>query len=239
MKTQNNDQVTPTETAEILRLAEQTLNAGVGGDFVELGCYRGDTSVLLGKLLQKSPNQPLDRPVENPVENSQTPLSQTSPKHLWIYDSFAGLPEKTREDASGAGANFKAGELLVTKREVIEKLRKHGLKTASRLPEPTDPQTGVPQPSVIVKKAWFDDLGPDDLPEKIAFAFCDGDLYSSIKTSLNLVKTRLTEKGIIIAHDYNNPELPGSARAVDEFLRGNPDFRLKVHYTLAILAKKC
>ena len=240
---QLNDQVTPAETAEILRLAAQALaDNPEEGDFVELGCYRGDTSVLLGKLLQKSPSQPLDRPVENPVENSQMPpsrTSQASPKHLWIYDSFSGLPEKTREDASGAGANFKAGELLVTKREVIEKLRKHGLKTASRLPEPTEPQAGAPQSSVIVKKAWFDDLGPDDLPEKIAFAFCDGDLYSSIKTSLNLVKTRLTEKGIIIAHDYNNPELPGSARAVDEFLRGNPDFRLKVHYTLAILTKKC
>ena len=46
-----NDQVTPAETAEILRLAEQSLEAE--GDFVELGCYRGDTSVLLGKLLQK------------------------------------------------------------------------------------------------------------------------------------------------------------------------------------------
>ncbi len=236
MKALINDQVTPAETAEILRLAAQALaNNPEEGDFVELGCYRGDTSVLIGKLLQKSPAPPLDRS----VENSQMPPSQTSPKHLWIYDSFVGLPEKTREDASGAGANFKAGELLVTKREVIEKLRKHGLKTASRLPEPTEPQAGALQSSVIVKKAWFDDLGPDDLPEKIAFAFCDGDLYSSIKTSLNLVKTRLTEKGIIIAHDYNNPELPGSARAVDEFLRGNPDFRLKIHYTLAILTKKC
>lgn len=202
-----NDQVTPAETAEILRLAEQALASNAEGDFVELGCYRGDTSVLLGKLLQNSPNR------------------------LWIYDSFAGLPEKTREDASGAGANFKAGELFVTKREVIEKLRKHGLKTSSN----PIPDTY----SVIVKKAWFDDLADQDLPEKIAFAFCDGDLYSSIKTSLRLVVPRLASQGIIIVHDYNNPELPGSARAVDEFLRAHPVFCLKIHYTLAILTKKC
>lgn len=240
-----NDQVTPAETAEILRLAEQALASGTEGDFVELGCYRGDTSVLLGKLLQKlqssknsssSPPFHLTRPtksptkssVENPVENSQL---STSSKRLWIYDSFAGLPEKTREDASGAGANFKAGELFVTKREVIEKLRKHGLKTSSN----PIPDTS----SVIVKKAWFDDLTDQDLPEKIAFAFCDGDLYSSIKTSLKLVAPRLASQGIIIVHDYNNPELPGSAHAVDEFLRAHPDFRLKIHYTLAILTKKC
>ena len=194
-KSHHNDQVTSAETAEILRLAEQCL--GVAGDFAELGCYRGDTSVLLGRLLQGTT------------------------KRLWAYDSFAGLPEKTAEDHSGAGANFQAGELFVTKREVIEKLRRAGLR------------------NVVVKKAWFDQLTDADLPAEIAFAFLDGDLYGSIKTSLRLVTPRLNSKGIMIVHDYNNPELPGSARAVDEFLHSHPEFSLKVHHTLAILAKKC
>ena len=190
-----NDQVTPAETTAILQLAEQCLDTA--GDYVELGCYRGDTSVLLGKLLQKST------------------------KRLWIYDSFAGLPAKTPEDSSGAGANFQAGELLVSKREVVDKLRRANLK------------------NIIVKKAWFSELEDADLPTQIAFAFCDGDLYDSIKTSLRLVVPRRAGQGIIIVHDYNNPELPGSARAVDEFLRAHSEFRLKVHYTLAILTKKC
>lgn len=191
------------------------------------------------EIAQPTPRPPCGEPCGKLPNATVSNLSSLTETPLDLRFLRRPPREDQGEDASGAGANFKAGELLVTKREVIEKLRKHGLKTASRLPEPTNPQTGTLQPSVIVKKAWFDDLGPDDLPEKIAFAFCDGDLYSSIKTSLNLVKTRLAEKGIIIAHDYNNPELPGSARAVDEFLRGNPDFRLKVHYTLAILTKKC
>lgn len=270
-----NDQVTPNETAEILRLAEQAFMNNAEGEFVELGCYRGDTSVLLAKLLQKLQKLPSNSPrlsvtavenhvekyAKNPVENSQIesdehsktaehptpvgPPEPASPRCLWIYDSFAGLPEKTREDASGAGANFKAGELLVTKREVIEKLRKHGLKTSSSslsstTSAPAKNQNSTTQQalfSVIVKKAWFDDLTEQDLPGQIAFAFCDGDLYSSIKTSLRLVEPRLTEQGIIIVHDYNNPELPGSARAVDEFLKTHPDFTIKFHYTLAILKR--
>lgn len=192
-----NDQVTPQETTEILRLAEQC--SALEGDFVELGCYRGDTSVLLGKLLAKT--------------------DQNSAKHLWIYDSFAGLPAKTTEDSSGAGRNFQEGELLVTKREVVQKIRRAGLH------------------NVIIKKAWFDQLTDSDLPSRIAFAFLDGDLYASIKTGLKLVVPRLTEQGIIIVHDYNNPELPGSARAVDEFLRSHSQFRLQVHYSLAVLTK--
>jgi len=265
-----NDQVTPSETTEILRQAERALVAE--GDFVELGCYKGTTSVLLGQLLQRHEStvensafacgKPVEKSHENvenlcktplnPVENFQSQLSnpsqisaqskahpqskvqlqpqqspnlqnsshsQSSIRRLWIYDSFAGLPEKTREDSSGAGANFQPGELLVTKREVIDKLRKSGLK------------------NVIVKKAWFDQLQDTDLPSKIAFAFCDGDLYASIKTSLRLVLPRLSPQGIIIVHDYNNPELPGSARAVDEFLRAHPDFQLRVVHTLAILTR--
>ncbi len=192
-----NDQVTPAETSEILHQAEQVLAQGVAGDFVELGCYRGDTSVLLGKLLQ----------------------AQSPDRRLWIYDSFAGLPAKTAEDSSSAGANFQAGELFVTKREVIDNLRKNQLK------------------NVIVKKAWFNDLQDKDLPKEIAFAFCDGDLYSSIKTSLFLVTPRLADKGTIIIHDYNNPELPGSARAVDEFLKKQPSFKLQIRHTLAILSR--
>lgn len=236
-----NDQVTPQETAALLDLANQALS--VPGDFVELGCYRGDTSILLGQLLQKAarPLYPCGKAVENsgktsihPVENSckNPPASvENLCKTLWIYDSFAGLPEKTREDASGAGTNFQSGELFVTKREVTDKLRRHGLKVSSH------PLTGTS--SIIVKKAWFDQLQAADLPDRIAFAFCDGDLYSSITTSLQLVLPRLSPQGIIVVHDYNNPELPGSARAVDSFLKTHPDFTLKVHYTLAILTKKC
>lgn len=256
-----NDQVTSAETAEILRLATKCLSAA--GDFAELGCYRGDTSVLLGQLLaknQKSSGQfstenqtSCGKPVENyqksvdfasksaknfseNVENFSNPVEKlckttnppllnnqsaqpSSEKKLWIYDSFAGLPEKTREDLSGAGQNFRAGELLVTKREVIAKLRRANLH------------------NVMIKKAWFDELTPQDLPSQIAFAFLDGDLYQSIKVSLQLVAPLLSEQGIVIVHDYNNPKLPGSARAVDEFLRAHPNFRLSQKHALAILTR--
>lgn len=216
-----NDQVTPKETAVILELAEKCLP--VEGDFVELGCYRGDTSVLLGKLLAKN-SVSCGKPVDNLCKTTSQAVEnqcKTPERHLWIYDSFAGLPAKTTEDASGAGQNFRAGELFVTKREVIEKLRRANLR------------------NVIVKKAWFDQLTDHDLPAQIAFAFLDGDLYSSIKTSLKLVAPRLQNRGIMIVHDYNNPELPGSSRAVDEFLRTHPSYHLTVRHTLAVLQSKC
>ncbi len=164
---------------------------------MELGCYKGDTSLLLASLL-----------VENPVENSA--------KRLWIYDSFEGLPEKGSEDDSALGVDFKKGELLVTKREVKERFLRAGL------------------PVPVMKKAWFSDLTGSDLPESIALAFLDGDLYESIKDSLRLVEPKMNERSIIIVHDYNNPALPGVAKAVDEWLT-NKAYKLEVFQSMAIL----
>ena len=205
-------QVTARETEILLQELTKTLTHNIPGDVVEFGCYKADTSVLYQKLLESMGHGGAFQP-----ENQ---AAQASQKTLWLYDSFEGLPAKTREDNSAAGDAFQAGELLVTKREVIEKFKKMGL----RLPK--------------IKKAFFDDLDIIyDIPEKISYAFLDGDLYQSIKTSLRLVTDKMSQGGVIIVHDYNNPELPGSARAVDEWLKSHQVkvASLRVAETLAII----
>ena len=205
-------QVTARETEILLQELTKTLNNNVPGDVVEFGCYKADTSVLYQKLLESMGH--------GGSISSENQANQIGQKILWLYDSFEGLPAKTREDNSAAGDAFQAGELLVTKREVIEKFKKMGLK----LPK--------------IKKAFFDDLDIIyDIPEKISYAFLDGDLYQSIKTSLRLVTEKMSPGGVIIVHDYNNPELPGSARAVDEWLKSNQAkiTSFRVAETLAII----
>ncbi len=172
----NNDQVSRAETEKILEIAKRQLS--VPGDYVELGCYKGDTSLLLAEILKGTD------------------------KKLYIYDSFEGLPEKTGADESVAGENFKGGELYVTKREVKERFLR------ANLPVP------------VIKKAWFNELTDGDLPERIAFAFLDGDFYESIRDSLHLIENKMVDGGVIIVHDYKNPALPGVARAVDEWTKG-------------------
>ena len=172
--TWKNDQVSEKETAKILELARKSL--GSSGDFVEMGCYKGDTSLLIAEALQGSDHI------------------------LYIYDSFEGLPEKTSNDTSALGENFKGGELYVTKREVKERFLRAGLK----LP--------------VIKKAWFNELTDADLPSGIAFSFLDGDFYESIRDSLRLVERKMVQGGVIVVHDYLNPALPGVKKAVDEWL---------------------
>ena len=222
-----NEQVSEEETKKILEVAREMLR--VEGDFVELGCYRGDTSLSLAEVLRGyNRGEMVEKPVENSGEkmlkkvgkssgkDAERIESTESAKKLWIYDSFEGLPEKTEVDESVLGVNFKRGELAVTKREVKERFLRAGL------------------PVPVIKKGWFSNLREIDLPEKIALAFLDGDLYESIKDSLKLVEPKMADSGVIIVHDYNNLALPGVARAVDEWLRGK-NKKVEVFRSMAII----
>lgn len=191
-----NDQVSELETEKILSVARESLAAE--GDFVEFGCYKGDTALLLAEILKDGCGKVCGK------------LS----RGLWLYDSFEGLPEKSASDVSALGEDFRAGELFVTKREVKERFLRAGL------------------PVPVIKKAWFRDLADTDLPEKICFAFLDGDFYESIWDSLGLVSGRMSDGGVIIVHDYGNPALPGVKKAVDEWLRGRD---LETYKSLAII----
>lgn len=193
-----NDQVSKKETEKIIGLAKKTLL--VEGDFVELGCYKGDTSLLLAEVLVENPVEKLvDKAGKRGVKEVKKSDGGKSAKRLWIYDSFEGLPEKSEYDQSVLGEDFKNGELLVTKREVKERFLRAGL------------------PVPVIKKGWFAELSAADLPERIAFAFLDGDFYESIKCSLRLVEERMMPGGVLVVHDYTNPALPGVRKAVDEW----------------------
>ncbi|MBR5419100.1 class I SAM-dependent methyltransferase [Candidatus Saccharibacteria bacterium] len=148
-------------------------------------------------------------------------LRDSPDKWLYLYDSFEGLPEKTAEDKSADGWRFQAGELKASPDTVRSKFKKYDL------PEP------------VITKGWFDQLENSDLPNQISFALLDGDFYNSIKTSLELVAPRLVSGGIIVVHDYRNARLPGSGRAVNEFLGENAeDYVFRIVATMAVLVKK-
>jgi O-methyltransferase len=127
-------------------------------------------------------------------------------KKLWLYDSFEGLPEKTVEDFTELGKEFTVGKLKASQGE----LKRNFTKTDLKVPE--------------IKKAWFFELDPEDLPEQIALAFLDGDYYESIMDSLKLVWPKMTRGGVVLVDDYNNAKLPGVRKAVDEWTK---EYKLK------------
>ena len=175
------EQIKADELEVLLRELEVVLQINVEGDVVELGCYEGTSALFFQRMIEElAPD-----------------------KKLWLYDSFEGLPDKTKEDASESGNLFKQGALKASK----ARLAKNFFKANLKIPE--------------IRKAWFYELDTEDLPEKICFAFFDGDFYESIADSLKLVWPKMSEGSAIMIDDYETSKLPGVKKAVDEFARLN------------------
>jgi len=115
-------------------------------------------------------------------------------KNLHVYDSFEGLPEKSEFDNSPP--EYHKSALAVTERRLIENFKEKNVS----LP--------------IIHKGWFKNM---DYPEKISFAFIDGDFYQSILDALIKVFPRMSRGGIMCIHDYDYPKLPGVKRACLDF----------------------
>jgi O-methyltransferase len=189
------DQIDRQELTVIMREFDAVLAKRVVGDVVEFGCYVGTTSLFL-----------------------QRSLAGALDKTLHVYDSFAGLPAKQPADQSPAGEQFKAGELVAAKAQLIKHFK----------------QAGLPLP--VIHKGWFEELTPKDVPEKICFAFLDGDFYRSIMASLKLVWPRLQPGAVVVVDDYNTEALPGVAQAIKEWSRDH-SFTLRVEASLGIITR--
>lgn len=61
------------------------------------------------------------------------------------------------------------------------------------------------------------------MPERIAIAHIDCDLYEPMKAGLEWFYPRLSSGGIMLLHDYSSGHWPGATRAVDEFFRDLPE----------------
>jgi O-methyltransferase len=180
----------------VLRELETLLDGQLDGAVVEFGCYVGTTSLFIRRLLTIASDN----------------------RQFWAYDSFDGLPNKSPQDQSRAGEQFKTGELSVTKKQFLQEFKKAHL-----------------QPPVTIKN-WFNALHTEQLPERIVYAFLDGDFYDSILTSLQLVWPRLSSGGTITIDDYGREALPGVERAVHDYFGGHPP-SLHHEHNIAIIKK--
>ncbi len=126
--------------------------------------------------------------------------AKSANKSLHVYDSFEGLPQHTAKDESKE-RTASGGDLGASVQELLDYFNRYN----------------VPIP--IIHKGWFKD---QKYPDRISFAFLDGDFYQSLMDSWEAVYPRLTEGAIVCVHDYGFPPLVGVQKACDEFLADKP-----------------
>jgi len=149
---------------------------------------------------------------------TKTLIETNSNKKLFVYDSFEGLPDlsKWEENTGWKPRTLKTSEEILISNFV-----------ENNLPIPT------------IHKDWFKDIPDYKIPEKISFAFLDGDFYDSIYDSLSKVYDKVQDGGYICFHDYKRNDLPGVDAAIKDFCKekGIIDTTIEVATQLGVFRK--
>ena len=149
-------------------------------------------------------------------------FDKSNNRPLHIYDSFKGLPSRRTEDGNQTRPEDGKGGMATTKARFVDGFTKSSL----RLPDG-------------IHEGFFGDIPAGDYPSPIAFAFFDGDLYSSIYDSFRQVYHKMSPGGIIMVHDYTVDGLfPGAKRAIEDFLRGKPERVRECYSIIGTVVKK-
>jgi O-methyltransferase len=169
--------VGPMRIRNLYNLARRIEHERVPGDVVECGVYNGGTAAVLGHFATRS----------------------DLGRNLWLFDSFAGMPEITPED--GDQAQVYVGQLVADPSKVTKVLS----------------LVGADMRRTRLVKGWFQDTFPGAQISQIALLNIDADWYSSVKLCLETFYDRVSPGGYISFDDYGY--WPGCRRAVDEFFQ--------------------
>jgi hypothetical protein len=155
-----------------------------------------------------------------------------SDKKFHLFDSFQGLSNPTLEDtlkddifSLGQMEAYK-GTMSCQKSWVVSRLR----------------SVSFPLDRYTIHEGFIDDVlnTSINLPQKVAFAYVDFDLYKPIKSTLEFLHTRTEPGAIIIVDDYDFFST-GVKKAVDEFVWAHPQFQIQIPHNdfghFAILKK--
>ena len=178
-------QSSPSKAYHVLMELQHVIREGVPGHVVELGCFEGETTMLMRRLLDE--------------------LNETH-RELHVYDSWEGVPSAASQDETLPGIPpFEKGMCRAQRTTFTASFEQRGL----RLP--------------FVHSGWFGNIPDVDYPSPIAFAFFDGDMYSSITDSFVKVYPKLAARARVVIDDYEWERLPGVKRACADFLRDKPE----------------
>lgn len=162
-------------------LLKQTV--GVPGDIFEFGCWKGANLMFLSKM------------------NSL--LEPSSPKRIFGFDNFSGLPKGIDKD--GDFAQKQTGQYHGNESLLRKAIELFDLETKVNL------VVGDALETIPV----FDNEHPESL---CSFAYLDFDLYEPTKAALKLIEKSISVGGIIVFDEAGTPEWPGETVAMKEFL---------------------
>lgn len=144
-----------------------------------------------------------------------------SPKQIFAFDSFEGIPLAGPNDDSQPGIGKPTHNVTLPERDrlVSSGVTAHSLENVKG----NFKQLDIPLDNIEFVKGWFQDTLPNNTIDKIALLRLDGDLYESTLCCLQHLYHKVSIGGIVIVDDL---ALPGSMKAVQEYFGHLPEFNI-------------
>ena len=136
--------------------------------------------------------------------------------HLYLFDTFEGMPAPTSEDVLWTGES--AESLLAAEERHDDSLLwgQAGIDGVASVMR----SIPYPQENVHLVQGMVEDTVPDEAPELIALLRIDTDWYASTKHELVHLYPLLVPGGVLIIDDYG--WWRGAGQATDEYFATNP-----------------
>jgi hypothetical protein len=180
----------PERLHALVTAVEHVTRAGIPGDFVECGVWKGGSMMAVARTLLKR---------------------GCSDRTLWLFDTFDGMPPPSDVDCDLHGRS--ASSLLAAEDRETSLFWAVAPLAAVRY---NLESTGYPAERIRYVQGRVEDTLPARAPDLIALLRLDTDWYSSTRHELVHLFPRLSPGGVLIVDDYGHWQ--GCRRAVDEFI---------------------
>lgn len=181
----------PQRLFALLESLRYVVNAAIPGAVVECGVWRGGSMLAAALQLQRLHAQE---------------------RHLYLFDTFAGMPRPTGLDVSSSGES--AAHILRRTR------RRSGHNDAWAIASVDEVRARLlaseyPPRQLHLIEGMVERTVPQAAPDEIAVLRLDTDWYASTLYELEHLYPRIAPGGILIIDDYG--DWLGARRAVDEY----------------------
>lgn len=163
----------------------------IPGDIVECGVWRGGSMMAAARTL---------------IECGDTS------RHLYLYDTFEGMPPPTEKDRQGTGSQS-AAQILASEKKNSDSL--HWAIAPMEDVRKNIFSTGYPSELIHLVKGKVEETIPSTISQQIAVLRLDTDWYESTRHELNHLYPLLVDQGVLIIDDYGYWQ--GARQAVDEY----------------------
>jgi len=176
----------------LYKAVEYVVAAGIAGDVVECGVWRGGSSMLAAKALLH--------------------FGQDH-RHLHLFDTFDGMTAPSTHDVDLNGVDAESVMRLHNREDEASSIWCYSpLEKVQQAMS----STGYPNTRIHFVKGRVEDTIPQAAPQKIAILRLDTDWYESTRHELEHLFPRLVVGGVLIIDDYGHWQ--GARKAVDEYL---------------------